>query len=272
MLGVLTFDTPFLGLNPKMVSNTTEKKLEDARRVYSAVSALRSFGQSTTTSTVVASAPGSGSSAAASAANTAAGGSSWMKWAAGAGGVAAVAAAAAVAYNKREEIQSSYNWIDSHLRFVKVLFQPQDLTARLSKMQVITPSFANFYTVVGEGNTFVKLPIVGEGWHAASNPKMKDEIEAHMNMFTAKTNPNYWTMAQNSRDQVSRWISDWVKQEPEHVHPTYQQEEHTTKQTTTTFSDVQSQDEGTIHSVETKTTTTSTNQNDLIDLTENPWA
>lgn len=146
ILGVLAFDTPYLGLNPNILTNATDRGISQVKSIYNTISTVTSVGSSivsTATSALgslqkTTPTPASGPITAMPVMSDNSPGSwlSWAlssgygTWALGAGAVAATTAAATIAYNKREMLPS-WSWIEAHLRFVKVLFEPNGLIARL---------------------------------------------------------------------------------------------------------------------------------------------
>jgi hypothetical protein len=216
ILGLMAFDTPFLGLNPKMVSNTVEGKWQQVSKAVSLVQGWTGVGQNNGASSTTVTRT---TTTTTTQANT---GGGWLKWAAGAGGLAAVAAAATVAYTQREAISGGMGWAGAHLKFVGVLFQSDNLTRRMLRLRRFQQNFANFYTVVNADpqqrkeaeSTFCRLPVerIGdqEGWIPAKNRITGSEIEAHMGMFLPRSNSDYWGMAVRARKEVKSWVIPWT--------------------------------------------------------------
>ncbi|RPA74168.1 hypothetical protein BJ508DRAFT_418743 [Ascobolus immersus RN42] len=214
VLGLMAFDTPYLGLNPKMVSNTVEGKWQQVSKAVSMIQGWTGGGNGNATSTTV-----TRTTTTTTQINT---GGGWLKWAAGAGGLAAVAAAATVAYTQRSAISGGVGWAGAHLKFVGVLFQTENLTRRMLRLRRFQPNFANFYTVVNadpqqrkEGeSTFCRLPVdrIGdkEGWHPAFNRITDSEINAHVGLFLPRSNSDYWGMAVRARNLSKSWVIPWT--------------------------------------------------------------
>lgn len=138
-----------------------------------------------------------------------------------AGAASVLAAGGAAAYFKRDELTQGYTWVSSHMEFVGALMKTEELRTRLRRA-TSTPGvgFADFYTALGERGadkgerTFVILPSMNSDnyqmFHRCVNPKVKDEVEAHVSMFTPKSNPWYYEMRTSARDQIVEWVKrDW---------------------------------------------------------------
>ncbi|KAK6348899.1 hypothetical protein TWF730_009662 [Orbilia blumenaviensis] len=209
------------------------------------------------------------------------GGWGWGKLALAAAAATTVTAGAGTAvYMNRSNITQGFSWVTSHLEFVGVLFNSDELKARIMRASSVPGvGIANFYTVLGKGaksastpqgktlevgggglRTFCSLPPkprnrsvstptsptspssssssgnkapappgsaaassdnrgtadidVGDRdlrtwWFTQLNDKAADEVNAHMYMFTAATNPAYKDMLDGAGRQVMRWAINW---------------------------------------------------------------
>lgn len=145
----------------------------------------------------------------------------WGKVMAYAGAASVLAAGGAAAYFKRDELAQSYTWVSSHMEFVGVLMKAEEMETRLRRATAAPGvGFANYYTALGERGadkgerTFIILPSMNSEqyklFHRCVNPKVKDEVEAHVSMFSPKSNPWYYEMRTSVRDQIVEWIKgDW---------------------------------------------------------------
>lgn len=145
----------------------------------------------------------------------------WGKVMAYAGAASILAAGGAVAYFKRDELTQGYTWVSSHMEFVGALMKTEELRTRLRRATTAPGvGFADYYTALGERGadkgerTFVILPSMNSEhyklFHRCVNPKVKDEVEAHVSMFSPKSNPWYYEMSTSARDQIVEWVKgDW---------------------------------------------------------------
>lgn len=148
----------------------------------------------------------------------------WGKVAAYAGAAGILAAGGAIAYFKRDELTQGFSWVSSHMEFVGALMKGEELKNRTKRATSVPGvGFATLYTALGEKGqekgerTFIILP-VGNTEHSGLfyrcvNPKVKDEVEAHVSMFSPKTNPWYYEMGQLSRDLIVEWTGGWGEAE-----------------------------------------------------------
>ena len=223
ILGVLAFDTPYLGLSQSVLPHSAEGKLKTAANAYGKISAVAS---------------GMFLPAAAAASQqkrqngTAAPTTHWSKWAkvaalSGAAAALAAGGAAAAGYIKKEDITASIGWVSSHLEFVGALYRTDELTARLTRI-ADTPGvgFANLFTSLGGDRlttasvlcaagmerTFCTLPPDGtplrKKFFRCINVRADDEVGAHVSMFEAKTNPGYYELADRVRSLVALWVGE----------------------------------------------------------------
>lgn len=140
----------------------------------------------------------------------------WGKVAAYAGAASLLAAGGAIAYFKREELGHGIGWVSSHLEFVGALMKSEELQKRTKRASSVPGvGFATLYTALGEQGkekaerTFVILPAKGTEhagmFYRCVNPKASDEVDAHVSMFSPKTNPWYPEMGHLSRDLIAEW-------------------------------------------------------------------
>lgn len=181
----------------------------------------------------------------------------WGKYAMFAGAAGAVAAGGAAAYLKRDTITEGWSFIGSHLEFVGCLAKGEELKSRLERIVKLNKDrnigFANLITALGKGavgdkkpgttvpNTggFVEIGAVDgvapsertfctvpksernrKFFEKAKNEKASDEMQAHMNMFTAKDNSGYFVLGERARDLIVKWVwpdgDEWYREsEPE---------------------------------------------------------
>lgn len=144
----------------------------------------------------------------------------WGKVAAYAGAASILAAGGAIAYFKREELGHGIGWVSSHLEFVGALMKHEELRKRTKRASSVPDvGFATLYTALGEQGkekgerTFIILPAKGTEhagmFHRCVNPKASDEVDAHVSMFSPKTNPWYPEMGHLSRDLIAEWVKEW---------------------------------------------------------------
>lgn len=166
--GLLTFDTPFLGIAPGVVSYTAENHYKTAASTYGALSEVAGvFGwggkqgsKSTNALTSPNKQPAAIESSAPSTPTTdAAATPSWQRWGryamyAGAAGAVAAGGAAAL-YSQRERFLAGWSWATSHLEFVGCLARPEELRRRVSALVDLQNErgigCADFYTCLGKG-------------------------------------------------------------------------------------------------------------------------
>ena len=237
--GVLTFDTPFLGISPGVVAHGAEEHYNAASSALTQISGLTGalWGGKVATEeeakdikkpVAALPAPPAPRSPV----------SPWQKWGkialyAGAGAV--VAAGGAAAYQNRDSITGGWSWVSSHLEFVGCLMKGEELKKRVSGMVTLSKElnvgFGNLYTrlgkkalskndgslvgsVIGNQRTFCNLPKKDSAplWHDAINDLAPDEVQAHMTMFFPKDNPGYHGMSEMGRDLIVKWTSnEWYE-------------------------------------------------------------
>lgn len=145
----------------------------------------------------------------------------WGKVMAYAGAASILAAGGAVAYLKGAVLAT---WVSSHMEFVGALVKTDEMRNRLRRATAVPGvGFADYYTALGERGaekgerTFVTLPSMNSEhyklFHRCVNPKVKDEVEAHVSMFSPKSNPWYYEMSTSARDQIAEWVKgDWSEE------------------------------------------------------------
>ncbi|KAI9651816.1 MAG: hypothetical protein M1831_007566 [Alyxoria varia] len=142
ILGLLAFDTPFLGIAPGVVRHGAEQHWREGKSWYdSTVGIINAVSQGKKEGKAAregVSAASNSSRAAAANAASGAGGSSggawsnWTKYGLLAAGTAVVGAGAA--YASKEQISSGYSWMSGHLEFVGCLARGEELRTRWSKL------------------------------------------------------------------------------------------------------------------------------------------
>lgn len=173
---------------------------------------------------------------------------SWQRWGryamfAGAAGAVAAGGAAAM-YTQRDRITDGWGWVSSHLSFVGCLARPAELRRRLARLSKVRRErdigCTNFYTALGQSagslvetsnegqrqfgqkiirsnnRTFCTLPTEEESqepglrWFKAKNDLAKDEVRAHISMFSQRANSAFHELV----DEVGRVLvksidKDW---------------------------------------------------------------
>ncbi|CCU81742.1 hypothetical protein BGHDH14_bghG005404000002001 [Blumeria hordei DH14] len=203
--GVLTFDTPFLGISPGVLTNISPNSsvLTQIGRITKPFWGFKdamqdeTYGKSSYAST---SKDNSSSSLPTDIPTPMSTLQGWSKATTLAGTVAALATVTTAAYWHWDSVLKGWSWIDSHLEFVKCLLDEDSLRGRLADMEILNHKlnmeFGNFYTRLGKNaansdsgalptdkrsKTFCKLsedPDVLH-WQEAVNTEAKNEIQAH---------------------------------------------------------------------------------------------
>ncbi|KAF7510358.1 hypothetical protein GJ744_006854 [Endocarpon pusillum] len=157
IIGLLAFDTPFLGISPGVIAHGAEGHYKTASSAYNVLSELSSaFGWSGAASSPKSpsgtkspknSAPIKSPSQPAGLITN--GGDaaatprwqSWGKYAMFAGAAGAVAAGGAAAlYSQREKLTSGWGWIGGHLEFVGCLLRGEELKLRVERLGALSSS------------------------------------------------------------------------------------------------------------------------------------
>lgn len=152
---------------------------------------------------------------------------------AGAAGALAAGGAAAM-YSQRDRLTDGFGWVSSHLVFVGCLSRPAELRQRVTNLSKVRQErgiyCTNFYTTLGKSasslvetsdqgktsfsqkiirskhRTFCTLPPEEEDqgaarpkepglrWIKAVNDQARDEVKAHVSMFTPKENPAFYEL------------------------------------------------------------------------------
>jgi hypothetical protein len=163
ILGLLAFDTPYLGISPGVLAHNAETHYQNVRGAWSAynsVAGALGLGASKPAkeaATVDASkalpAPPPAEDTADAAAVPA-----WQKWgryAMYAGAAGAMLAGGAAAYANRNQLSEGWGWATSHLEFVGCLARGAQLEARVADIIELTEKrqlgFRNLYTQLGTG-------------------------------------------------------------------------------------------------------------------------
>ncbi|KAK6333449.1 hypothetical protein TWF718_011259 [Orbilia javanica] len=161
IIGICAFDTPYLGLSPSMFTNSAESNIRAASDTFTTVSSIAKtlgfFGsQEAAPAAPVATSSSGAQAAALPAAGQAAssgGGWGWGKLALAAAAATTVTAGAGTAvYMNRSNITQGFGWVTSHLEFVGVLFNNEELKSRVIRASSVPGvGIANFYTLLGKG-------------------------------------------------------------------------------------------------------------------------
>ncbi|KAI5818754.1 hypothetical protein BZA77DRAFT_242769 [Pyronema omphalodes] len=232
IVGILAFDTPYLGLAPSVFAHSAEGKWKTAATAYSQISSIAG-GLFATQAAVDATAQKTREQEERERQQRAQGElaaqqtlwGSWGKLAAYGGAAVALAGGAAAAYIKRDDISAGFGWVQSHLEFVGALMKGDELKNRLDRASGTEGvGFANLFTSLGgdrmgtsmlfNGNerTFCSLPTDGTDlrrkWFRCINVAAEDEVGAHCSMFEARTNPAYYDLADRARGLITIWVPE----------------------------------------------------------------
>ncbi|KIW03475.1 hypothetical protein, variant [Verruconis gallopava] len=245
--GIVAFDTPYLGIAPGVVAHGAEGHWKAATTAYNTYNSVASAfgwgGQAAGETQAAANSSKMFQSAGALPANAdAAAVPAWQKYgryAMFAGAAGALVAGSAAAYMKRDAItggiSEGWGWASSHLEFVGCLARGEELTKRLKSIIALEEEqgfgFANLYTtlgravegksqwassVVGSERTFCTIPKsdAKKYFFPQVNDKATAETWAHMNMFTPRDNPGYYSMSEQAKELIVRWAcnSPWYEQ------------------------------------------------------------
>ncbi|KAF2669826.1 hypothetical protein BT63DRAFT_439011 [Microthyrium microscopicum] len=161
ILGLLAFDTPYLGISPGVVAHGAESHYQNLKGAWSAYNSVSSaFGMGASNST-----PPAGKAVDASKALPAppsandpdvAAVPAWQRlgrYAMYAGVAGAIVAGGAAAYANRGQISEGWNWATGHLEFVGCLARGAELEKRVANITEISATrglgFRNMFTVLG---------------------------------------------------------------------------------------------------------------------------
>ncbi len=231
--GLLTFDTPFMGIASPMLAYSAFSNFAKVSNAYRLMSMLpasflgsRGGGQiasNASASSSASSAPGARRRTPLELGAIPA----WRTIAAYTGTTGALAAAGVAAYMNREELYQGYTWIQNHLQFVGVIMKRGESRMKLARITALEEfGFANLYTSLGQNaamtmtggkyipeRTFCALPPatnpLSEQFKKQLNLVAKDEIDAHTSMFKEDKNPGYHRLL----DDAQRLVIEWVQRE-----------------------------------------------------------
>ncbi|KAI1101991.1 hypothetical protein F4804DRAFT_281394 [Jackrogersella minutella] len=242
--GVLAFDTPFLGISPGVVAHGAEVHYNSASAALTQLSGLSNIfwgnynqaagNNASPTKKPAAALPAPEPAKDKKKEDNNNGGWGWGRMAVVAGAAGAIAAGGAAAYMNRDQLNSGFSWVSSHLEFVGCLARGAELRARVTRMVSLRKDpgigFANLYTrlgkaasskqvsmvgtVMGSQRTFCNIPTKKDAglWLEAVNDKARDETGAHMAMFDPKENPGYRTLSDDAKNLIVRWTrNEWYE-------------------------------------------------------------
>ncbi|GAA5973312.1 hypothetical protein JCM11641_003067 [Rhodosporidiobolus odoratus] len=242
ILGLVAFDSPYVGLNPAVFKNTFEKAVDFASKGQAALAALGAgYGffksatskgepasgssaptsksssraatpQSQSTETALVPPPASGSSATP--------GSGWfsLSYLAAAGVAGVTASLASAAYYNRDALAQHWGWATSHLSFVGELWKTEELEKRLEgvvKARETGVGFHCFYTLLPPRpptipkRTFLVVPAASHlstHFTPTSNSNAPDEIRAHTEMFDRS--PGMYALGQETARLIQGWVEE----------------------------------------------------------------
>lgn len=198
--GVLSFDTPYLGISPGVVAHGAEGHYKTATSALTQLSGLTGAIWGGKAATEQESKDAKKKPIAALPAPSEADTSlpPWQRWgkvALYAGAGAALAAGGTAAWLNRDQITEGWSWVGSHLEFVGCLMKGEELRRRVAGMETLNRElgvgFGNLYTrlgkkalskndgsmvggVIGNQRTFCNLPKKEgkEFWHEAINDEV----------------------------------------------------------------------------------------------------
>lgn len=182
--GVLSFDTPYLGISPGVVAHGAETHYSTASAAFSQLSTLTGLwsakgaadglgkdaqqrGQEEKKPVAALPPAGGGAGSSTNKANDSSSWGSWGKMALYAGAGAALAGSAAAAYLKRDQLTEGWTWVSSHLEFVGCLARGEELRRRVAYMARVQNElgvgFGVLYTRLGKGATALQQQVAGIG-------------------------------------------------------------------------------------------------------------
>ncbi|KAI1144362.1 hypothetical protein F5Y05DRAFT_25142 [Hypoxylon sp. FL0543] len=238
--GVLTFDTPFLGISPGVVAHGAEGHYNNAAAAFTQLSGLSNIFWGNYNEAAAKNnankpaAPLPAPEPAPESKRRESNGWGWGRIAVMTGAAGALAAGGVAAYMNRDQLTTGWTWVSSHLEFVGCLARGAELRQRVSLMvqlnKELEVGFANLYTrlgraasskqvsmvgtVMGNERTFCNLPARKDAglWIEAVNDKAKDETGAHMAMFEPKENPGYRKLSEDAKNLIVKWSrNEWYE-------------------------------------------------------------
>ncbi|OZJ02133.1 hypothetical protein BZG36_04582 [Bifiguratus adelaidae] len=197
VLGLLAFDTPFYSLHSDVIAQTALQRVEGSLPIsisdgYSIVSTVVPAANA-----VTAASPSLKNMFRRAASSVAANGRTWGTIA----GVAGAATAVGVALSQRNKVTEGSTWVFEHMQFVSALIKDAELRKRIDDLiKVPDITFYCYYMKNTSGNTqthrtFIRPPPSHVNrYFTPLYSNSNDEIDAHMEMFSASKNTDYYRM------------------------------------------------------------------------------
>jgi pimeloyl-ACP methyl ester carboxylesterase len=186
IVGLVAYDTPYLGLHPSLIHRTVANVSTRASQLAQDAGLV-----ATAAASLLPAIPAAKAFA----------GSRWSSWAAG--GVLAAAAAATLGgamYLGKEKLVEMSTWVSEHLEFAGALWKEDECKQRLASMIDLRPDFTFhcYYTAVNQPATaFIKLPPPEYTSHFTPVPcAAPDEIKAHTSMFVPSLDASYYKLGE----------------------------------------------------------------------------
>ncbi|WFC94930.1 hypothetical protein MBRA1_001568 [Malassezia brasiliensis] len=229
VIGVLAYDSPYLGVNPHVFKNQFSTYHGYANTALKLGAVLSPIGGGLAAQFASRFTQGSNEAPATPSRLSKA---AWI----GVGTAAAAAigmAATSAVINKTNPVDESYRWMMEHLAFVRNLWEVDAMSQRLEDCRTHRIPFHCFYTRLRPRpgslgpqqtgpldptlRTFILLPD-GRHPHAAHFSPLDfpvrapltqhtvDEITAHTSMFQARVNTSYFSMGLDSAQLASEWF------------------------------------------------------------------
>lgn len=213
--GLITFDTPFMGIASPMLAYSAFSNFSRVSSAYRLMSMLPA--------TFLGAKAGVGDPRALNRRTPLelAAVPAWRTIAAYAGTTGALAAAGIAAYMNREELYQGYTWLTNHLQFIGVIMKREESRLRLARIAALEGfGFANLYVSLGQNSVMTGGSYVPERTFCATPPATnplaqtfrketnivaKDEIDAHMSMFLEQKNPGYSRVLEDAKTLVVEW-------------------------------------------------------------------
>lgn len=198
ILGVLAYDSPLLGVHPHVFKHqlaTYHGYLDTAMKVGAILGPVT----------------GGLASMMASQRKPRNAGMSTASWIGiGTAAAATIGTAAVAAYTRSDPMSDAYHWLSEHVTFVKHLWDQDELTRRAHTTDI---PYHCFYTRLPgtDARTFILLPPAGAPTASRFSPvelPARDEIGAHVGMFSMMTNPGYPKMGLDSANLVASWLEE----------------------------------------------------------------